>query len=85
MQLNTIQRVTFRLAQAARGNPVTTTLVILLFYIFFNFLFYVVEKLFFGAAFVHFVDIVLSVSAITYAAYAVFWCAIFNSQNSDKG
>ena len=85
MQLNIIQRATFRLAQAAKGNPITTTFVVLLFYMLFNFLFYVVEKLFFGAPFVHFMDIVLSMSAITYAAYAVFWCAIFNSQNSDKG
>jgi hypothetical protein len=77
--MNKIQTATLRLAQASDGNPVTTTLTVILFYVLINMLFYVIEKLFFGGQFVHVFDVFLAMAAIAYSTYAVYWCAIYNS------
>ncbi|MFA6903369.1 MAG: hypothetical protein WC236_09825 [Gallionellaceae bacterium] len=77
--MNKIQTGTFRLAQAADGNPVTTTLVVMLFFIAFNVVESGIERLIFGNRFEHFLDPIFALVFMGYAAYAVFYCAIFNS------
>jgi len=79
--MNKIQTATWRFAQASDGNPVTTTSVVLLFHVMLNIVEHVLEKLFFGEAFVHIFDLLFSFAAIAYSAYAVHWCAIYNSMN----
>ena len=83
--MNKLQTVTLRLAQASDGSPVNTTLTVILFYFLINVLFYVIEKLFFGGPFVHVLDLILAVIAIAYSAYAVWWCAIYNTQKRSEG
>ncbi len=80
--MNSIQRATLRLAQACRGNPVKSTLTIMLFYVMFNIMETLIEKLIFGERFEHFLDLVFSLAFIAYAAYAVYWCAVYNSIES---
>ena len=83
--MNKLQTATLRLAQACDGNPVNTTLTVILFCFLINVLFYVIEKLFFGGPFVHVFDLILTVAAIAYSAYAVWWCAIYNTQKRSEG
>jgi hypothetical protein len=78
--MNKMQSATFRLAQASDGNPVTSTLVVMLFFIAFNVVEAGIEKLIFGDRFEHFLDPIFALVFIGYAAYAVFWCALFNSE-----
>lgn len=76
--MNKLQKATLRLVQATNGNPVTTTVVVMLFMVLVNILFFVVEKLFFGGPFVHFGDLIATLAGIAYSGYAVFWCAMYN-------
>ena len=77
--MNIIQTATFTLAKACDGNPVITTVVIMLFYILFNLFEAQVERLIFGERFEHFLDLIFVLAFIAYAGYAVVICAIFNS------
>jgi hypothetical protein len=83
--MNKLQTATLRLAQASDGNPATTTLTVILFCFVINMLFYIIAKLFFGGSFVHIFDLILMVAAIAYSAYAVWWCAIYNTQKRSEG
>lgn len=76
--LNLIQKVTYWFVFACKGNPVNTTVVIMLFYIFFNLFEAAIENVIFGKRFEHIFDLIFCLTAIGYAAYAVYWCAIFN-------
>ncbi|HUH57658.1 MAG TPA: hypothetical protein VL020_03990 [Pseudomonadales bacterium] len=67
------------LAESSNGSPITTTLVIMLFYIMFNVLEASIEKVIFGERFVHILDPVFGAMFIAYAGYAVMACAFFNS------
>ena len=78
-EMSKIQLVTLRLAQACDGNPVSSTLVVMLFYVMFNFVEAGVETALFGNGFKRALDIVFSLALMFYAAYAVYWCAVFNS------
>jgi succinate dehydrogenase/fumarate reductase cytochrome b subunit len=70
------------LAKSANGNPVITTVVIILFYLFFNILEAIIEKLIFGERFEHWLDPIFVAGFIAYAAYAVMTCAVFNSERA---
>ena len=76
--MNKIQHATFRLAQSCDGNPVYSTLIVMLFFLMFNVVEATVEALIFGEPFKHFLDVVFQLAFIGYAAYAVYWCAVFN-------
>ena len=76
---NFIEESAYVLAESANGNPITTTLVIMLFYIMFNVLEATIEKVLFGERFEHFLDPFFALMFIAYAAYAVMACAFFNS------
>lgn len=77
--MNKIQLATYRFAQACDGSPVTSTVVVMLFFIMFNFFEAGVEVALFGKRFEHALDAVFALAFIAYAAYAVYWCAVFNS------
>lgn len=81
--MNVIQRSALRLAQASDGNPVTSTLVVIMFYVMFNLVEANIEKEIFGSRFEHPLDAVFAVAFMFYAAYAVYWCAVFNSTKSE--
>lgn len=78
-ELGRVQKATYILAKSCNGCPVMTTLVIMLFYVMFNVFEASVEVLFFGKRFEHILDLLFQLAAIAYSAYAVYWCAIFNS------
>lgn len=77
--MNKIQAATFRLAQACDGSPVSSTIVVMLFFIGFNMVEASIEKLIFGERFEHLLDPIFALAFMGYAAYAVYYCAIFNS------
>lgn len=77
--MNKIQLATYRLAQACDGSPISTTVVVMLFAVMFNVLEATAEKLIFGERFENFLDLVFLLGFIAYSAYAVCWCAVFNS------
>lgn len=66
------------LVAASDGNPVITTCVVILFFIMFNMVLSVVEKLLFGERFEHWLDPVFASGFIVYAALAVYGCAEYN-------
>ncbi len=80
--MNKIQQATYRLAQACEGSPISTTVVVMLFFVMFNVLEATVEKLVFGERFEHFLDPIFGLAFIGYSAYAVYWCAVFNSEKN---
>ena len=77
--MNKLEQATFALAKASKGNPVISTATILLFFLMFNLLEAGVEQLVFGERFGHWIDPFFIMAFISYSAYAVWWCAIFNS------
>ena len=87
--MNKIQTATYRLAQACDGNPVSSTVVVMLFFVMFNFVEAGVEIALFGKRFEHALDAVFALAFMAYSAYAVYWCAVFNSTknpaHNDKG
>ena len=80
--MNKIQQATYRLAQACEGSPISSTVVVMLFFVMFNVMEATVEKLIFGERFEHFLDPLFSLAFIGYSAYAVYWCAVFNSEKN---
>lgn len=78
-EMNKIQHATFRLAQACDGSPVPSTLVVMLFFVMFSFVEAGVEIALFGKRFEHALDAVFALAFMAYSAYAVYWCAVFNS------
>lgn len=77
--MNKIQQATYRLAQACDGSPVSSTIVVMLFFVMFNFVEAGVEIALFGNRFEHALDAVFALAFMAYSAYAVYWCAVFNS------
>ena len=77
--MNKFQAATFRLAQACDGSPVSSTIVVMLFFIGFNRFEMSIETMIAGKPFHHFLDPVFALAFMAYAAYAVYYCAIFNS------
>lgn len=69
------------LAKACSGNPVLSTVVIMLFYVMLNLCMASIETLLFGNRFPHWGDVVFQAAAIAYAAYCVYACAAFNSES----
>lgn len=75
-----IERSALTLAGASGGSPVTATVVVLLFYLFFNLLEATLEKLIFGDRVEHWLDPIFIAAFIAYAAYAVYACALHNAK-----
>lgn len=86
--MNPIKKSARVLAVASEGNPIISTVVVTMFTLAINALFGTIETLMTGSRFDHVGDIALLVASITYAAYTVYQCAVYNSglsgMNKDK-
>lgn len=82
--MNKFETYTLALAKASKGNPVVSTLTVMLFYIMFNVLEANVERLLFGERFEHWLDPFFICAFIAYAAYAVWMCAAWQMAE-DRG
>ncbi len=78
--MNKFKKVSFALAMASEGNPVLTTITIMLFYVMINMLECQIERLIFGERFEHWLDPIIVLSCIAYSAYLVWACAVYNTQ-----
>ena len=78
--MNKFEKGTMVLVRASSGNPVLSTATILLFYVMFNLVLAGVEILIFGERFEHWLDPIFAMLFMAYSAYAVLWCAIFNTR-----
>ena len=78
-KLNKLEAATVALVKASNSNPVISTATIMLFFVMFNMLEAMVEKLIFGERFEHWLDPLFILGFIAYAAYTVWWCAVINS------
>ena len=67
------------LAESCKGNPVLSTVVVIMFFLMFDVVLTGIEKLIFGERFEHWIDPIIGVLFIAYAAYGVWACAVFNS------
>ena len=77
--MNYIKLMAMALAKASNGNPVISTLTVMLFYVFFSLFEGIVETLVFGERFGHWLDPVFILALIAYSAYSVRMCAVYNS------
>ena len=77
--MNVVEKSAIVLAVASEGNPIISTVVVTLFTLAINSLFISIETLMTGSRFDHVGDIALLVASITYAAYTVYQCAVYNS------
>lgn len=75
--MNKLDTATLALAKASNGNPIISTLTVMLFYLAFNQLEAVTEQLIFGERFVHWLDPIFMCAFIAYAAYGVWMCAAY--------
>jgi len=82
--MNRFEKATMALVRASDGNPVITTATILLFFVMFNLAEGQIEKLIFGERFEHWLDPLFMLGFIAYSAYAVWWCAIFNTAEKNN-
>ena len=82
--MNKLQAGTLALARASDGNPVFSTLTVMLFWVMFNVLEALVETLMWGKPFEHWFDVVATAAFIAYSAYAVWYCAICYPSLGDR-
>lgn len=68
--------VMLTLARACDANPLLAIGVIMMFYIMFNIVLSIVEKLVFGKGFEHWLDVVIGCAFILLSYQAVKYCAI---------
>lgn len=75
-----IQKTARVVAAASNGNPVTSTVLIILFVFGIDFLFGVVETLIWGETFKHWLDAVLLAVSIVFAGMTTYECALHNAK-----
>jgi hypothetical protein len=85
MSIETLGKATSTLVKASDGNPATTTITVMLFWLMFNIAESQVEALIFGKRFAHWFDVVVAAAFILYAGYAVVGCAEWNSAKAARG
>lgn len=73
-----IKRSAIVIARSSGGNPVLAMLVVFGFWVALNLVAGQVETLIWGSPFPHWMDVVVLVTAIIYAAACVWYCAIIN-------
>ena len=76
--MNKIESATLVLVRASDGNPVISTITIMLFFVMFNLFEAGIERLIFRERFEHWLDPIFALLFIGYSAYTVWWCAAFN-------
>jgi ABC-type transport system involved in Fe-S cluster assembly fused permease/ATPase subunit len=77
--MNIIHESAMTIARSAGGNPITATLVVILFVLGIQMIEVIVERLIWGERFEHWLDVVILVASMAYAAYVVYACALHNS------
>lgn len=77
--MNIIHESAMTIARSAGGNPVIATCVVILFVIGIQAIEATIEQLIWGERFEHWLDVVILVASIAYAAYVVYACALHNS------
>lgn len=77
--MNVIHESAMAIARSASGNPITATLVVILFFLGIQMVSATIERLVWGERFEHWLDVVLMAASIAYAAYVVYACALHNS------
>jgi hypothetical protein len=70
------------LAHSTEGNPVNSTLVVMLFWLMFCVFEAGLERLIFGERFEHWLDPLFALAFMGYAAYSVWFCALYNARKS---
>lgn len=78
-KMNWLRKSAHTLVAACKGDPVFTTITTGLFWLAFNCFEGMIEKLIFGERFEHWLDPVFALVFIAWSAYAVYWCAVYNS------
>ena len=81
--MNVVEKSAIVLAVASEGNPIISTIVVTMFTLAINSLSVSIETIVTGRRFDHVGDIALLVASITYAAYTVYQCAVYNSGLSE--
>ncbi len=79
--MNFISKSAKTLAKATSGNPIVSIAVTILFYILFDYMESIIEKLIFGKPFVHWLDPIIVGLTIIYSMLAVHECAMFKYEN----
>ena len=82
--MNKLKQAMWVLVEASNGNPLLSVGTVMLFYVMFNTLLAVVEKLIFGDRFEHLLDPIISLLFMAIAGYSVWWCAIFNRETRQR-
>lgn len=72
------------IARSAKGNPIISTVLVILFYVMFSVIEATVERLLFGDHFEHLLDPFFGTAFMAYSAYCVYCCAVFNSGGYGK-
>lgn len=67
------------LARSSDGNPIVSTITVILFYLMFNMVEASIERLIWGERFEHFLDPVFMAMFIAYAGYGVYCCGLHNT------
>jgi len=73
-----IKRPAIVIARSSGGNPVLAMLVVFGFWAALNLVATQVETLIWGSTFPHWMDVVVLVATIIYAAACVWFCAVIN-------
>lgn len=66
-------------AKASNGNPIISTITVMIFYIMFNMFEAGIETLLYGDRFNHWLDPIFQLCFIGYSAYCVWMCAVVNT------
>ncbi len=74
-----IKESAMELAVASEGNPVSTTIVVMLFYLFSYIAYCNIKTLIWGDSATHWIDPFFTFAFIAYAAYCVYACACVNT------
>lgn len=81
--ISKVKRSGYVLAAASLGNPVISTLAVMIFYLAFSVLEGVIEELLFGQPFKHWLDPLFILLFMAYSAMCVYYCAVFNAQREN--
>lgn len=80
--MHAIHRSLTRLAIASKGDPVNSTLTVVVFWLMFTVVEAGIERMIFGERFEHFLDPIFAAGFIIYAALGVHYCATFNERKN---
>lgn len=77
IRVNILEESALTIVRSTGANPVTSIIVVMLFYIMVNITEGQIEKLIFGERFEHWGDPIIALLFIAYSAYTVWFCAAY--------